>query len=55
MAVDAFGSQTIQGKLHVQEDFENDFKPLIRFAFNYVPSSNPLKGFKKKSDKFCNS
>lgn len=48
MAVDAFGFKTIQGKLHAQEGFDNDFKPPIRFTFNYVPSSDPFKGLKKK-------
>jgi hypothetical protein len=47
MTANASGFQTIQGKIHAQEDFDNDFQTPIKPAFQYVPSSDPFEDFKK--------
>ncbi|EIE76082.1 hypothetical protein RO3G_00786 [Rhizopus delemar RA 99-880] len=49
--INTLGSQAIQEKVPLQEDFDNNFQSPIKSTFNYVPSSAPFKGFKKKSSK----
>lgn len=54
MVVNTSGSQVIQEKVPPQEEFDNNFQPPIKSTFNYVASSDPFEGFKKKSGIFFN-
>ncbi|KAG0789752.1 hypothetical protein G6F57_005979 [Rhizopus arrhizus] len=51
LRINTSGSQVIQEKVPPQEEFDNNFQPPIKSTFNYVASSDPFEGFKKKSGK----